>query len=139
MRKVCEFVSSCESWWWFGRILCFLSAYNRWFLSYLNWALLRGRRMLLFCVFFPQYFVLSACFCFLSWWLLSIQHLCFVNNGSSLHNELHIKCLWAINLSKNQLICKYIIASPGNQVKKKISDFPWVIDLLSPVKKMCVI
>lgn len=40
---------------------------------------------------------------------------------------------------KNQLICKYIIASPGNQVKKKISDFPWVIDLLSPVKKMCVI
>lgn len=107
--------------------------------SYLNWALLRGRRMLLFGVFshstlyFPLAFVFSA-----GDYLVFCIYV-FVNNGSSLHNELHIKCLRAINLSKNQLICKYIIASPGNQVKKKISDFPWVIDLLSPVKKMCVI
>lgn len=28
------------------------------------------------------------------------------------------------SLFRNQLICKYIIASPGNQVKKKINDFP---------------
>lgn len=138
MRKVCEFVSFCESWWWFGRILCFLSAYNQWFLILIGRFLGGGG---CFCfVFFSHstlYFPLAFVFSAGDYLVFCIY--VFVNNGSSLHNELHIKCLRAINLSKNQLICKYIIASPGNQVKKKISDFPWVIDLLSPVKKMCVI